>query len=429
MQAELEVRRRMMTHPEQAEIYVELADLQVARGATDEAVSTLVGSGNRFISSGEPKKAVLLMTKATDLKPDDPELQFLLGKAHTQNRDFEAAEGPLRRALELGSEDPSVLVFLGAVLWESGRMAEAEPVYRQAIDATGRAFMPLSQLGRLLLWQGQYEEATALLREATQRNPRDVGTLFDLGEALRGSNQVEEAIAVYRRVLAVAPEFKRARYGLAMMLARQGDREASQAELEIYNRLIVEAEESNRLAEIEIGGGGPSRPDDPRGASGGGDRSSRGPRGDRRSAVGESPSLPSCWQARQCSRESAARRGTRSEPPGRPSDADQHSHGEGPISMSRRHYRMIRPWLGMMAAVVALGSASVPGSAQDACRGTAFSEAAEEVGIEFVHDRGETGNFYNPETMGSGVAFFDYDGDGWQDCYLVQSGLSSASGG
>ena len=51
-----------------------------------------------------------------------------------------------------------------------------------------------------------------------------------------------------------------------------------------------------------------------------------------------------------------------------------------------------------------------------------MAEAAEEVGIDFVHDRGETGNFYNPETMGSGVAFFDYDGDGWQDCYLVQSG-------
>ena len=187
------------------------------------------------------------------MKPDDPELHFALGKAHTQNRDFEAAEPPLRRALELGSDDPSVLVFLGAVLWESGRMAEAEPVYRQAIEATGRAYMPLSQLGRLLLWQGQYEEATTLLREATQRNPRDVGTLFDLGEALRGSNQIDEAIGAYRRVLAVAPNFKRARYGLAMMLARQGDREGSQAEFEIYNRLILEAEESNRLAEIETG--------------------------------------------------------------------------------------------------------------------------------------------------------------------------------
>ncbi len=37
MEAELEVRRRIMAHPEQPEIYLELADLQVTRGAADEA--------------------------------------------------------------------------------------------------------------------------------------------------------------------------------------------------------------------------------------------------------------------------------------------------------------------------------------------------------------------------------------------------------
>ncbi len=49
-------------------------------------------------------------------------------------------------------------------------------------------------------------------------------------------------------------------------------------------------------------------------------------------------------------------------------------------------------------------------------------EVAESSGIEFFHDRGATGGKYNPETMGSGVAWLDYDGDGWLDAYLVQSG-------
>ena len=90
--------------------------------------------------------------------------------------------------------------------------------------------------------------------------------------------------------------------------------------------------------------------------------------------------------------------------------------------MSRQVSRQSPTWAGLISAALLFGP-SAPSSAQtDACRGAAFSEAAEEVGIEFVHARGETGNFYNPETMGSGVAFFDYDGDGWQDCYLVQSG-------
>ena len=253
MDEELELRRRMMAHPEQVEIYLELADLQVSHGATGEALTTLVSSSNRFLGAGEPKKAVQVMSKAVELRPEDPELQLLLGKAYTQNRDFEAAEAPLRKALELGSRDPSALVFLGAILWESGRMAEAEPVYRQAIEATDRAFMPLSQLGRLLLWQGQFEEAAELLQEAVQKNPRDVGALFDLAEALRGSNQVEAAIATYRRVVLLAPRMNKAHYGLAILLARQGDREGSKAEFEIYNQGLLAAEEGNRVAEIQEG--------------------------------------------------------------------------------------------------------------------------------------------------------------------------------
>lgn len=79
-------------------------------------------------------------------------------------------------------------------------------------------------------------------------------------------------------------------------------------------------------------------------------------------------------------------------------------------------------WLGLMLVGLLLGSAVASVAQQDSCRGAAMAEAAEEVGILFVHARGETGSFYNPETMGSGVAWFDYDGDGWLDCYLVQSG-------
>lgn len=253
VEKELELRRRMMEHPELPEIYLELAEQMVMRGATGEAVSMLAGGGNRFLSSGEADKAVLLMTRAVELSPGDPGVQFLLGRAYTQNRDFESAEAPLRKAIELGIGDPSVLVFLGAILWESGRMEEAEPVYRQAVEATGRAYMPLSQLGRLLLWQGRFEEAVGLLQEASMRDPRSVGTLFDLAEALRGAGQIEEAIAAYRRVTSVAPDLIKSHYGLAMLLARSGDREESQKEFAEYQRLILEEEERQRLTEREVG--------------------------------------------------------------------------------------------------------------------------------------------------------------------------------
>ncbi len=41
------------------------------------------------------------------------------------------------------------------------------------------------------------------------------------------------------------------------------------------------------------------------------------------------------------------------------------------------------------------------------------------AGIQFQHNSGAFGGKFLPETLGSGCAFLDYDGDGWQDVLLV----------
>jgi enediyne biosynthesis protein E4 len=45
-------------------------------------------------------------------------------------------------------------------------------------------------------------------------------------------------------------------------------------------------------------------------------------------------------------------------------------------------------------------------------------------GITWVHTNAMSPSRYLPETMGPGVAFLDYDNDGWMDVYLVNSGPS-----
>jgi enediyne biosynthesis protein E4 len=48
-----------------------------------------------------------------------------------------------------------------------------------------------------------------------------------------------------------------------------------------------------------------------------------------------------------------------------------------------------------------------------------FTDVTAKAGIKFVHNSGRAGEKWLPETMGSGCAFFDADGDGWQDILLI----------
>src|SRR6266849_3956432 len=48
-----------------------------------------------------------------------------------------------------------------------------------------------------------------------------------------------------------------------------------------------------------------------------------------------------------------------------------------------------------------------------------FRDVTQPAGIRFVHNHGAFGKKFLPETMGPGVAFIDYDNDGWPDIFLV----------
>ncbi|MDX1933656.1 MAG: CRTAC1 family protein [Capsulimonadales bacterium] len=57
-----------------------------------------------------------------------------------------------------------------------------------------------------------------------------------------------------------------------------------------------------------------------------------------------------------------------------------------------------------------------------------FSDVAKKAGVTFYHSTGATGKFYYVEETGAGCAFIDFDRDGWQDIFLVQSGTIPRTG-
>jgi hypothetical protein len=50
-----------------------------------------------------------------------------------------------------------------------------------------------------------------------------------------------------------------------------------------------------------------------------------------------------------------------------------------------------------------------------------FTDVTKQAGVRFTHNSGRAGKKFLPETLGSGAAFFDADGDGWPDILLINS--------
>jgi enediyne biosynthesis protein E4 len=70
--------------------------------------------------------------------------------------------------------------------------------------------------------------------------------------------------------------------------------------------------------------------------------------------------------------------------------------------------------------ITAVGGASQRNAASSPSESAPhFEDVTRAAGIRFVHNNGAFGKKWLPETMGAGVAFLDYDNDGWQDILFV----------
>lgn len=86
-------------------------------------------------------------------------------------------------------------------------------------------------------------------------------------------------------------------------------------------------------------------------------------------------------------------------------------------------YLFLFPLLLSLAIGCGRGSATTAASGEAAESATAIrlEDVAETLGVRFKHVNGAAGQYHLAETMGSGCAFLDYDGDGRLDIFLVNS--------
>ena len=73
----------------------------------------------------------------------------------------------------------------------------------------------------------------------------------------------------------------------------------------------------------------------------------------------------------------------------------------------------------MLLLVCAVAVLAQTAKKTDASSTITFRDITQKAGIHYAHNNGAFGKKYLPETMGPGVAFIDYDNDGWQDIFVA----------
>ncbi len=225
---------------------------EVASGAVERPASPtrgpeeLLREGAALAAAGDFEGAAELAEGAVGVAPESAAAWALLGRARVLARRYVTAEPALERAVALAPEDLRSRLYLAAAYWENGRLDEAEGAFRAALERSGGGFVPLYQLGRLLLWRGAAAEAAQVLARAAAIEPGAADVALDLARALERSGDLEAARGAFWRAVELAPSDALARYGLARLLARLGERQTAAREMEVYRKLYEADQERVR---------------------------------------------------------------------------------------------------------------------------------------------------------------------------------------
>jgi serine/threonine-protein kinase len=226
---------------------VALARRAAQDGVAQQPPQLLAVIGARLQSLGGDGERLLRV--AWKRQPGDFWINFELGNALDDRKEYAEAAGYFRAALAVRPGTGAAHNNLGSVLYAQGRIAEAIDEHRKAIDLDPTNAMAYYNLGNVLHAQGKAAEASAEYRKAIDLAPRDVQPHNNLGLALAAEGKAAEAIAEFHKVIDLDPKNALAHNNLGNALHAQG--KAAEAIAEFHK--AIDLDPKNALAHYNLG--------------------------------------------------------------------------------------------------------------------------------------------------------------------------------
>jgi len=183
---------------------------------------TKANQAKEFLQHDDAAKAAALYREAVQNDPKNAQILYEFALALDAQRDFDAEQETLRRAIEANPDLAEAYNQLGLLILQAGHASEAEKEFQKAISLNPQYAEAQNNLGVLYGQQGRDPEAERLFRRAIDSNPQYAQAYVNLAAALAEQSVFTEAEAAAETAIAIQPDNQEARELRAKIEAELG---------------------------------------------------------------------------------------------------------------------------------------------------------------------------------------------------------------
>jgi type IV pilus assembly protein PilF len=200
--------------------------------------------GLSYLGERNYTSALIELTEAEKLDPDNPDLLYNLGMAYIGKRRPDLAEQRLQKAIMLKPNNSAArndlgVAYLDLKRWDSAiqqfKIVKDDIFYENSENAT-------INLGLAYLGKGDYPKAMEELRSVAAVNPRNPVVHLSLGRVWFAMEKTEQAIAEYIKALAIYNEYGAAHHYMGLAYLKLNNVAAARASFKEAVRIIPDTD-------------------------------------------------------------------------------------------------------------------------------------------------------------------------------------------
>ena len=200
--------------------------------------------GLSYLGENNVTGALVELTEAEKLEPDNPELLNYLGLALYRKNKFVLAEQKYLRALELKPNFSEVRNNLGVDYLELKRWDEAIAQLKIVTDDIfyGNQEAASMNLGLAYFGKGDYSKALTIMRGVVNSDSKNTRAMVNLGRIYLAMEKTDEAIFEFNRALKLNRGYANAHYYLGLAYMQANDKKSAATSFREVLRIAPDSE-------------------------------------------------------------------------------------------------------------------------------------------------------------------------------------------